>query len=153
MEKTRATVKAGHGVASGRSTTDTRFPRGTIRLQEPFFKEKGFDFQAYFGGDFVRGTLNLSLSPRRFTIESPEYVLKDVKWTDLLPAENFFLSPAEIHFQGRAFKALIYIPDPATKPDHFQAPDIIEVIAESVPNLDYGDEVELAYNPEAIKVK
>jgi hypothetical protein len=47
---------------------------------------------------------------------------------------------------------MIYIPDPATKPDHFQDPSIIEGLAEKIEGLNYGDTVSLLYNPEAIEI-
>jgi hypothetical protein len=67
-----------------------------------------------------------------------------------LSAENFFLSFAQVLFKERSYKALLYIPDPSTKPDHFQAPTTIEVIAQRVDGIRYGDAVTLAHNPEAV---
>ena len=152
METIKAVLNSGHRVASGESTGDLRFPLGTIRMQKPFFKDRGLDFDAFFGGDFVYGTLNLSIAPDRFNIAKPRYYFHQVKWTDIFPPENFYLSPAEVRFRGKNHKALIYIPDPATKPDHFQGASIIEVIAERVEGITYGDEVTLAYPPKAIEI-
>jgi len=152
MKTVKAIVRAGHRVASGESTSDRRFPGGTIRMQEPFFKERGLDFNAFFGGDFVYGTLNLSIAPHRFKIASPEFFFQNVKWTDVFPPENFYFSPAEVGFRKKNYKALIYIPDPATKPDHFQDPSVIEVIAERVDGLSYDDEVILSYPAEALEI-
>ncbi|MDD3287397.1 MAG: hypothetical protein PHX43_00125 [Alphaproteobacteria bacterium] len=152
MKTVEAIVRAGHRVASGESKTDVRFPEGTIRMQAPFFKERGFDLRAYFDGDFVYGTLNLSIAPHSFAIAQPEHFFDSIKWTPLQPAENFFMTPAQINFRQQNYKAIIYIPDPATKPAHFQAPDIIEVIAQTIPDLHYGDKVNLTYNPKAIVI-
>lgn len=152
MQTVKAKIVPGHQVASGRSTKDLRFPGGTIRMQKPHFKQAGFDMDAFFGGDFVHGTLNLDISPRKFTIKSPEIFLRAVTWSDITPAENFFLSPAKILFKETAYTALIYIPDPATKPDHFQAPTVIEVIAQTIPGAEYGAEVFLHYAPDAIEI-
>jgi hypothetical protein len=153
MKTIRAVVRSGHRVASGKSTDDLRFPLGTIRMQAPFFKARGVDFDAFFGGDFVYGTLNLSIDPYRFRILKPAFYFPEVKWTDVFPPENFFLSPAEVRYRRKKYKALIYIPDPKTKPDHFQAPSIIEVIAQRIEGISYDDEVVLAYAPEAIAVE
>lgn len=152
MQTIEAVVQSGYQVASGHSTTDKRFPGGTIRMQKPFFKERGMDLDAYFDNDFVHGTLNLSIEPKTFTIGKTEYFFEEVKWTDQFGAENFFMSPAELRFKGNSYKAMIYIPDPSTKPDHFQKPTIIEVLAQTVPELAYGDTVTLAFNPEAILI-
>lgn len=152
MKTVQAVVRTGHRVASGQSTSDTRFPLGTIRMQEPFFKERGLDLAAFFGGDFIRGTLNLSISPLSFKIAKPEYFFEQVKWADLFPPENFFMSPVKVLFGGKEHQGMIYIPDPATKPDHFQDPSIIEVLAEKIEGLNYGDTVSLLYNPEAIEI-
>ncbi|MFA4995314.1 MAG: hypothetical protein WC521_08455 [Bdellovibrionales bacterium] len=152
MKTIKAIVRSGHRVASGESTSDKRFPGGTIRMQEPFFKERGLDFHAFFGGDFVYGTLNLSIAPHHFKIAKPQFFFSQIKWTDIFPPENFYLSPAEVRFRTKNYKALIYIPDPATKPDHFQAPEVIEVIAQRVEGISSGDEVVLSYPAEALEI-
>lgn len=122
-------------------------------MQQPFFKALGLDFDEYFGGDYVSGTLNLSIAPMTYDILKPEYFFKNVAWTDIFPAENFFMSAAHIHYQGQAYRALLYIPDPATKPDHFQAPSTIEAIAQTIPGIEYGHGLSLAYNPSAIALR
>ena len=152
MKEVSAIVLQGHQVASGRSLADRRFPEGTIRMQMPFFKERGVDLETYFGGDFVYGTLNLSVEPFTRTILKPAHYLLGIKWTDVLPAENFYLSEAQIVFKGRTSRAMIYIPDSKTKPDHFQKPSTIEVIAQTIPAIGYGDAVTLVYDPAAIAV-
>jgi hypothetical protein len=153
LHQVSAVVARGHGVASGQSTADTRFPEGTIRLQLPFFAARGLDLDAYFSGNFLAATLNLDVAPNRVHILRPEFFLSSVKWTDLMPAENFFLSAAQIGFGERLYKAMLYIPDPATKPDHFQPPTVIEAIAEPVAGLGYGDAVTLHYHPAAIRLE
>ncbi len=147
-----AVVARGHGVASGQCAADTRFPGGTIRMQLPFFAAQGLDLDAYFSGSFLAATLNLDVAPCRVQILRPEFVLSSVKWTDLMPAENFFLSAARIGFGEYLYKAMLYIPDPATKPDHFQPPTIVEAIAEPISGLGYGDVVALHYNPAAMRL-
>jgi hypothetical protein len=152
MKSVRAVVQSGHRVASGESADDRRFPGGTIRMQKPFFKDKGLDFDAFFDGDFVYGTLNLSIAPNKFKIGKPKFYFPNIKWTDVFPPENFYLSPAEVRFKGKNYKTLVYIPDPATKPDHFQCASIIEVIAQRIEGISCGDEVVLAYPQEALVI-
>jgi hypothetical protein len=153
MKMIMTKVVPGHKIASGTSSTDLRFPQGTIKTQQPFFKELGLDFDKYFENGFVSGTLNLSVAPHEVIIKQPEYYFKNVKWTDLFPAENFYFSEAQIFSNGlKMHKALIYIPDPLTKPDHFQGSSIIEVIAEYVP-AQYGQLVLLNYNTDALSIE
>ncbi|MFT5736358.1 MAG: hypothetical protein ACJAU2_001744 [Maribacter sp.] len=52
---------------------------GTLRLQYPFFKERGLDF-----GNYFLGTLNIDISPFRYEIKNPSYFLK------LLIGQNIF---------------------------------------------------------------
>ncbi|MDD3182109.1 MAG: hypothetical protein PHD48_04810 [Alphaproteobacteria bacterium] len=152
MKTIKAVLRAGYQVASGQSQTDLRFPLGTIRMQAPFFKERGLDFDTYFDGNFRYATLNLSIAPRFFRIGKTSYHFKNVEWTDVLPAETFFLSPAQLRFKGNIYKALIYIPDPETKPDHQQGTSVLEIIANKVPDIAYGDEIELLYDPQEIQI-
>ncbi|MDE2028945.1 MAG: hypothetical protein KGI97_00105 [Alphaproteobacteria bacterium] len=165
MLRIEATIKQGYRVGSGTSAVDPRFNEdgGTIRLQSPEFKKRGLDCDAYFGGKideaWVCGTLGCDLTPRTVTILKPEYHFTGVRWTDKHDkpgeppvTENFFLSPAQIEFGGNSYKALLYIPDPATKPGHFHPPTTLEVIAQKVPDIAYGDRAALFYNPGAVQI-
>jgi hypothetical protein len=144
-------VIPGHRIASGTSETDRRFPRGSIAMQAPHFKRQGLDLTAYFGGDFFTGTLNVSIEPQIWEIVKPEYTMRAVRWTDLQPAENFFLSPAALAYRGQSYRAMLYIPDPATKPTHFNPPYIVDVLAVPISGIGYGSEVELSYNSAAVR--
>ena len=121
-------------------------------MQKPFFAEAGFDLDRYFAGDFVFGTLNLSIAPAEFRLRKPEVFLPGIKWSPVFPAENFYLSPALILHDGSTYRALLYVPDPATKVGHFQPPSVIEVIAQRVAGIRYDDETTLVYNPEAVAI-
>jgi len=57
------------------------------------------------------------------------------------------LSKAKIQFNENNYLALLYIPDPKTKIDHFSKTSVIEVISQKIPLIKYGDVVELFYNP------
>ncbi len=167
MQFVSAIIKQGYRVASGQALEghDQRFNRdgGTIRLQIPEFKKRGLDFDAYFGGAadeaYVVGTLGCNIAPYAMTILKPEFSFTTVRWTDKFDneipnfAENFFLSPAGIEFEGVRYKALLYIPDPSTKPGYFHPPTMIEVIAQKIPDIAYGHGVTLFYNRDAIGIK
>ncbi|HYD80188.1 MAG TPA: hypothetical protein VEC06_10300 [Paucimonas sp.] len=124
-------VVRGHGVASGASG-DRRFPGGTIRLQKPFFQSRGIDLSAYWPG-----TVNIDLAP----VEPvPRHPLFDerVAWFDGVE-ERFILSPAEIEIRGRRFAGLWYYPHPETKPEHFQAATVVELLLPWIDGLAAGD--------------
>jgi hypothetical protein len=165
MLRVEGVIKQGYRVASGASANDPRFNEdgGTIRLQAPEFKKQGLDFDDYFGGKideaYVGGTLGVNMMPSAYTILAPEYYFTGVRWTDKFDKageppflENFYLSKAEIEFNGQKYKALLYIPDPGTKPDHFHPTTRMEVIAQKIPGITYGDHVTLYYNPEAVRI-
>lgn len=147
----KGVVIPGHRIASGTSEIDRRFPQGSIAMQAPHFKRQGLDLATYFDGDFFNGTLNVSIQPLIWEILKPEYTMRDVRWTDLQPAENFFLSPGALAYRGQIYRAMLYIPDPGTKPAHFNPPHIVDVLTVQIPDVGYGSEVELFYNPTAVR--
>jgi len=129
----------GYRVDSGLSTRDMRFPQGTLRTQEPFFAALGFSFEEYFGGRHVWGSLNMDLQTLAYRQKESHWFLKNVNWTPLQPAENFFITRCSVMFGSNTYKAVWYNPDPATKPNHFQYPTVIQFIAERIPDIKYGD--------------
>jgi hypothetical protein len=153
MRKINATVIRGYRLSSGDQPEDPRFPGGTLRMQKPLFAEAGFDLDRYFAGEYVIGTLNLSVAPVVVRVKQPEVFLAGIKWSPVFPAENFYLSPAQIVHNGTIYQALLYIPDPATKVDHFPTPSMLEVIAQPIAGIGYGDATTLIYNPEAVAIE
>ena len=153
MKQTNAIVVRGYRLSSGESPEDARFPGGTLRLQKPCFAAAGFDLDRYFAADFFVGTLNLSVAPCIVSLRKPEVFLAGIKWSPVFPAENFYLSPAQILHNGTAYRALLYIPDPATKVEHFPTPSMVEAIAQPIADIGYGDAATLLYNPEAIAIE
>ena len=144
-------VTRGHRVASG-ACGDARFPAGTIAPQLPFFRRLVPDFEAWLGGPAHPGTINLLFADTCVTILAPEIVVRDVRWTERFPPEAFFLSRAELATRAGVHRAFLYIPDPATKPDHPTAPGVVELLAGFVPGLDYGAPVALRHSPDAIRL-
>lgn len=151
-QKAKGTIIEGHRIASGTSLVDRRFPTGSIRMQMPLFKEQGLDLDAYFKGRFVLGTLNVSLEPQLIEILKPEYFMRAIKWTDHFPPEDFYLSPSALTYNNVTYRGMLYIPAPSTKPDHFNPPTAIDVLAEPIPDIRYGSTVELHYNAGAIRL-
>jgi hypothetical protein len=153
MKAVNTIIVRGYRLSSGASPDDRRFPGGTLRMQSPCFAAAGFDLERYFGGDFVSGTLNLSVAPAVVRLKKPEIFLAGIKWSPVFPAENFYLSPAGVVHHDTHYRALLYIPDPATKIDHFQAASVVEVIAQPIAGIGYDDQITLRYNPKAIAIE
>lgn len=146
-KKVKGIIKKGYGVASGKGG-DKRFPNGTIEMQKPFFYKKGLDLEAYFSG-----TLNISISPHQYSVKQAKYTFKNLKWAEKEPAEDFSFFDCRIHLKNREVKeGLIYYPHPETKPEHFQAADILEIITFKIDNLNYGDEVILEVDNQQIEI-
>ena len=135
----------GHQVAS-RPSKD--YPYGTIEKQKPFFTALGLDLHEYFNG-----TLNISIAPLTFEMSSPELTFPLVEWTDLHPPETFSFSRCKVIFNGAEFQGWVYYPHPETKERHFQNPSLLEVIAHEIPNIHYGDSVEVEVNLDEVTLR
>jgi hypothetical protein len=133
-------VTSGYQVASGKSS-NSPYPRGTLEMQLPFFKDLGLDISKYY-----LGTLNISISPKEFKLIHPEYTFRNVKWSPEHDAEDFSFSRCQIIFNGSKYDALIYYPHPETKINHFQNPSVIEVIAVPIPDIKYGSSLLVEIN-------
>ena len=135
----------GHQVAS-RPSKD--YPYGTIEKQKPFFTALGLDLHEYFNG-----TLNISIAPLTFEMSSPELTFPLVEWTDLHPPETFSFSRCKVIFNRAEFQGWVYYPHPETKERHFQNPSLLEVIAHEIPNIHYGDSVEVEVNLDEVTLR
>lgn len=134
-----ALVVAGHGVASG-SSNDPRFPDGTLGLQFPIFSAQGLNLDGIYPG-----TINLDISPFHYEIIESKLTLPGIKWHADCPPEDFSFFDCEFIFPGAsaATKALVYYPHPDTKPEHHQAPNVLEILAPKIPDLHYGQLLEI----------
>jgi hypothetical protein len=138
------TVVEGHRVASGPSK---EYPYGSLERQKPFFKAGGLNLDRFF-----LGTLNVSIAPLRFEMFRPDYTFRQIAWTDLHPPEDFSFSLCRVHFRDREYEGYVYYPHPETKIRHFQNPSLIEVITEKITGIGYGTRLELALDPDAIRI-
>jgi len=137
-------IVPGHQVASQPSE---HYPLGTIALQLPFFKACGLDLSAYH-----RATLNVSISPQVFKLVQPQFTFRNVNWTIHHPPEDFSFSRCRIKYRDAQYDGWIYYPHPETKQRHFQNLSLVEVIAPLIPNLAYGDAVELVVNADEVAI-
>jgi len=134
----------GHQVASRPSR---EYPYSALEKQKPFFKNLGLDLYGYFNG-----TLNISIAPYIFNLTKPEITFDLVEWTDLHPPETFSFSRCKVKFNGKSYNSWVYYPHPETKKSHFQNPSIIEIITHEIPNIKYGDWVEVEVNSGEITI-
>ncbi|MBL9185795.1 MAG: hypothetical protein JNN17_26845 [Verrucomicrobiaceae bacterium] len=134
-------IVRGHRVASGLNG-DPRFPGGTLAMQAPHFAKLGLDLSRYHPS-----TLNVSIAPRQYRVLRPWRTFERLQWHPVEPAETFSFFEARLRHGGRSHEALIYLPHPETKPEHFQSADVLEVLAPWIDDLGYGVTVELEIDP------
>ena len=142
-------VREGHRVASG-AADDPRFPAGTLALQTPCFARLGLDLSPYH-----RGTLNVSIAPFAFRLSRAWKTLPGVKWSPVMPPENFSFYRCGIKLADEdVFAAgLVYWPRPSTKPEFHQDPSVLEILAPFLPGARYGAQVELKLRKDEIAVE
>ncbi len=142
------TVAQGYGVASGISG-DRRFPNGTLALQKPYFLARGLDLDRFY-----LGTINLQIAPHHYRIKRPRYLFRNVRWSREVPAEDFSFFDCRLFAQsGDEQLALVYYPHPDTKPEHFQEPQVLEILAPYLDGLRYGDRLPVAFDDEQIVIE
>lgn len=140
----KGTIIEGHRVASAPSDD---YPYGTLEKQKPYFKALGLDL-----GNFYNGTLNISIYPHTFEMKNPEITFEHVEWTDLHPPETFSFSRCTLIFNGIRYRGWVYYPHPETKIRHFENSSVVEILTMYVPDIQYGDEVEIELNEDEITV-
>ncbi|MCP3871335.1 MAG: hypothetical protein GY703_25185 [Gammaproteobacteria bacterium] len=134
----RGVVQRGHRVAST-ACSDPRFPGGTLQMQLPHFKKAGCNLE-----DYHPGTINLSIAPFEFKIRQADLTLRRIKWSSRVPAEDFsFVNCRVLQEESPPLPGLVYYPHPETKPEHFQPPEILEIITFRIPDLEYGDNLSI----------
>ncbi len=76
-----------------------------------------------------------------------------MKWSPENPAEDFsFLDCQIVTDSNHPFNGLIYYPHPETKPEHFQFPDILEIITYPIDGLKEGDELMIELDREQMEI-
>ena len=137
-------IVQGYRVASGPSQD---YPYGTLERQQPIFKSRGLDLEGYF-----LGTLNVDIRPHTFQLVRPEFTFYNVEWTDLHPPEHFSFSRCKVRHKDGEYEGWVYYPHPETKRRNFQNPSLLEVIARPIPELHYGDEVQVLVNSDEVTI-
>jgi hypothetical protein len=142
----RGEIKSGYGVASGKGK-DERYPEGTLKQQFKYFLERGLDLSNYF-----MGTLNLDISPCTYKIKKAKYYFKNIDWSDFISPENFYFFDVSLYFKDKTYKGLVYMPDPKTKENHIQKPNILELIFPKIEGLEYGVMVDIELKTDQIEI-
>ncbi len=123
------------------------FPGGTLRMQLPFFLERGLDLSG-----FHLGTLNVSIAPVRYRVGKARHTFGEVKWHPTEPAEDFSFFDVVVHRDdGAPVAGFVYFPHPDTKPTHFQKADVLELLLPWVEGLGYGRTVRLVVPEEQMR--
>jgi hypothetical protein len=138
-------IVGGYRVASGPSKD---YPYGSLEKQIPLFKERGLDLERFYSG-----TLNVSIAPHTCEMVNPEYTFRQVAWTDLHPPEDFSFSRCSIRFKVNSYAGYVYHPHPETKKRHFESASILEIISVYIPDIQYGDNVEVELNADEIRIR
>jgi hypothetical protein len=141
----KGVIVEGYRVASGPSKD---YPFGSLEKQTPLFKKLGLDLERFYPG-----TLNVSIAPHSFEMAAPKYTFRQVTWTDLHPPEDFSFSACMVRFKGKGYAGYIYYPHPETKKRHFESASILEIITLYIPDIRYGDWVEVELNPDEVCVR
>ena len=138
------TLARGYRVASGPSQD---YPYGALDRQRPLFKARGLDLDGYFNG-----SLNIDIRPATFSMQKPEYTFPLVEWTNLHPPETFSFSRCRVVYREIEYEGWVYYPHPETKRRNFQNPSLLEVIAQPIPGIEYGDALGVWVNTDEIIV-
>ncbi len=137
-----AVIFQGHRVASGLNG-NPKFPGGTLLMQTPHFLQRGLDLSK-----FHRGTINIRIAPYRYQVLHPTVTFRSVQWHPTEPAEDFSFFDVQVIHRNESYHGLIYYPHPETKPEHFQPPDALELLLPFIPDLSYGQTVEIRTSPD-----
>lgn len=112
-------------------------------MQLPFFKALGLDLSHYHPG-----TLNVSIAPLGYRVVKPKLTFRNLKWHPVEPAEDFSFFDVTVHGdRAPPVGGLIYFPHPDTKPEHFQKPDVLELLLPWTDGLTYGTRIRLEVSP------
>jgi hypothetical protein len=59
------------------------------------------------------------------------------------PPEDFSFSRCTVRYKSGRYDGYVYYPHPETKKRHFESASIIEIVSVYIPDIKYGDEVEV----------
>lgn len=137
-------VVRGYGIASGLNPDPTLKLNNTIYLQKPFFEKARIPNIS----KMYNGTINLDISPQEFKIIQPDYEvtcewIKDV-------TETFWFVKTIIDFKSKKYQAYVYYPCPSEVKSHKD--NIVELLTQKMPDLNYGQLLSIQVSEEKIRL-
>jgi len=109
-------------------------------MQIPVFRALGLDLRG-----FHPGTVNIRIAPNSYRVKVPRITYRAVTWHPVARPEDFSFFDVRVLRDGADFiEGFIYRPHPETKPEHFQASDVLELLLPWVPGIHYGSVLTLA---------
>lgn len=97
--------------------------------------------------------MNVSIAPSAYQVLKAPLTFRDVKWHPVEPAEDFsFFDVRVTPPQGEPVRGLIYFPHPDTKPEHFQKPDVLELLLPFIGGLAYGQDLVLEIPDDQMRI-
>ncbi len=112
----------------------------TVFRQFPFFIEAGVQDVT----NMHPGTINVDISPREFSISSPDYEVT-CEWVAGV-RETFWLTAATLCFNDHDYKAYIYYP--CVSEQHVARDSMMEIITEHIEGIKYGVSVKIVLDTE-----
>lgn len=135
----KGTIVKGDQVASGQAK-DSPFSHGTIVMQKPWLEDAGVKLDGAY-----LATLNIDIAPFQLQFLKPYITLENIKWHTGTPAESFLIGRCILHINNQDIKGYVYLPLPATKTQHFQSDNVVDVVTSFIPNVAYGDSITISF--------
>lgn len=142
MIKLDGIVVRGLCAASGQGEYAVTYPGGTIAMQKKGFVDLGVPDVA----KWHNGTINVSLR-NSVHITNPTFRLDDFEWSPG-EVETFDLLRCVIGHKGQSYDGYIYRPHPSVHAVHKS--DLLELVAEKIPGLSYGDAITVSADKNAL---
>lgn len=140
-------VAKGFGIASGMNKEGIPGPHGTILKdslvrQKPFFEKEVPELKGMF-----TGTINVDISPRLCKILKYDHAIT-CEWHPGIRETFGLVKGLEIVVRGKSYPAILYYPLPSEI--HPPRNEVIELIAQKIEGLSYGDEVTVEFPSQKI---
>jgi len=144
MEKISVQGKIARGTRGASGLGDNEKFIGTIAKQKPYFKSAGVERV----DSWYDGTINLKIESKKFKILKPDYIITAGWKPDI--TETFWLVDVILKYKDKCYPAYVYYPCPSSVKTH---PDtIIELLAEEIESLEYGDTASIEFSNDKIKL-
>ena len=132
-------------IASGTNPDPSLELNNTIFLQKPFFEKAGILHMQ----NIFNGTINVDISPNLFKIISPDHEVTCV-WVKNV-TETFWLVRTIISYNSNSHEGYIYYPCPSPVKSHED--NIIELLSEKIPAIEYSKPLSIRVSSQKIQLK